>query len=321
VPSSSFSISPLVIARRWRRPTGKTGERAEEREIESTKVEVFEHTTSAAVGRPDEGQRGYFGLGKKGRSMPLNPLLVLNKVSDPATKKVLLAVRKLKNNPETMQLSENEQQHVVNAFASTKWYSRLWSPMQSLNYKSLRRWNYFCAFIFTICFIGIFMCIIVLYRNELVAFQCLSEEEQAAYHAIVMHVRYSEIHHFAVKVLKDSDPFQILPHEARLQLVVTEMMKAGWHMRDWTEFRREQYKTTPWKDKDWIHMAFWAIMYFGRSCTGSSTFYTASFGDVEERVRANKNKAADDMRSHVVHGPQPSPSSIVAAPPPKAVPG
>jgi hypothetical protein len=296
----------------------RAGERELDEEQAKIKEDVFEHTTSAAVGRPEEGQRGYLGLGsKKGRSMPLNPLLVLNKVEDPATKKVLLAVRKLKSNPETMQLSENEQQHVVNAYASTRWYARIWFPLKALNYKSLRRWNYFAAFLFTICFIGFFCCVVMVYRLELVAFQCLSDEEQAAFLAIVMNMRYSEIHRFGKKLLKDADPFEILPHENRMQLVVQGMMNEGMHKHDWVQYQREHNKTTPWQDKDWIHLGFWAVMYFGRSVTGGLSFYPSEFGDVNYAIQSMKQKAADEMLMTSEHGPAINPKSIQQNPPRK----
>lgn len=310
--TSSPQIQHLLTSRRWRRPSSKTSQRAGERELDEEqskrKEDVFEHTTSAAVGRPEEGQRGFLGLGaKRGRSMPLNPLLVLNKVEDPATKKVLLAVRKLKNNPETMQLSENEQQHVVNAYATTRWYARLWQPLKSLNYKSLRRWSYFASFLFTICFIGVMCCVIMLYRLELLAFQNLSDEEKAAYFAIVMHMRYSEVHRFGKALLKDTDPYEILPHEHRTQLVVQGMMKNGMHQHDWDQYQREHCKTTPWQEKDWIHLAFWAVMYFGRSVTGGTSFYPAEFGDTELVAQASRQKAADEMLMSAEHGPAVNP--------------
>lgn len=248
-------------------------------------ADYFEETTGAAVGKPAEGQRGYLGFGKSGRSMPINPLHVLTKVEDPSTKKVLAAMKKLKTKPDSVQLSDEQQMHVVNTFAESQWYGRFWRPFAHLNYKRMRRTQRIFVFIFTLCFVTAMVLLLMLYYLELESFEGLSEEHKAAYLHCIMGMRYSEIDTMARKLLREVDPLEALSRTQRKQLVVEEMMRLGWADMDWELESRTRYEPLS-ESWDIVHRAFWGVMYFGRMCTSTGTFYTKSFFDLERRLRA-----------------------------------
>ena len=248
-------------------------------------ADYFEPTTGAAVGKPTEGQRGYLGFGKSGRSMPINPLHVLHKVEDPSTKKVLAAMKKLKAKPDSVQLSDEQQMHVVNTFAETKWYARFWRPFAHLNYKRMRRTQRIFVFIFTMCFISAMVLFMSLYYLELESFEGLSEDHKQVYLHCIMGMRYSEIDAMGRQLLREVDPLEALSRTQRKQLVVEEMQRRGWGDIDWELEARTRYEplSETW---DFVHRAFWGVMYFGRLCTSTGTFYTKSFFDLERRLRA-----------------------------------
>lgn len=313
----------LLHGLRYRRPSGKVTERQASRSwtaphanaaasssssSPSEKAEYFEpQLKNTVVGKPEENRRGFLWWGR-GRSMPLNPLLVLDKVDDKSTKKVLHAVETLKRKPDSMQLTEEQQLQVVNAFAETKWYAPLWRPLGKLNYKRVRRWGYLCQAGFVLCLIGTATAALFLYRDEVLAFQHLEEAEQMAYLKIVLGMRYSEIHKLSAAFLKDADPLEVLPIGVRLQLTVREMMKRGWHEIDWESEKRTRYPKGPLESFDVVHIAFWAVMYWGRLCNGTLAFYPAVFGDVEMRMMEEKSKRDAELRNTTPLGPQERPN-------------
>lgn len=214
---------------------------------------------------------------------------------------MLQAVKKLKNNPDNLQLSEDQQQHIINAYAATKWYARYWRPFSKVNYIVMRRWQWVAGGILIVCLLGMMLMSVKLYRQELFLFQDLTPEEQQAYLVMVMGMRYSEMFWHTWKVLKDEDPMEALPASKRFQIGVRSMMKLGWHKIDWELESRERYPKSAWREFDAVHLMYWLVMYFGRSLTGSGTFFTAQVGDLEWVLKKKHEDALRAERTEVVY--------------------
>lgn len=303
IPHHVSVLFPVRHRRSDRRVADREAERADARRQEEARAEYFEPTTGAAVGKPAENQRGFLGFGSSARSMPLNPLLVLNKVQDPATKNILRAVDKLKRDPESVQLTEEQQQHVVNAFAETKWYAALWRPLRNVNYKRVRRWNYACQAMFVLCLIGSFVCMGALYRAEAMAFDQLTEEEKQAYFRIICGIRYSEVVQLSKKIIAEQDPMHVLPIHVTFQMTVREMMRLGWHEIDWEQESRTRYPKSALESGDFFHIFYWIILSFGKFLNGGQLYFSGNFGDLEMKRILRREEEAERRRAVVIEGP------------------
>lgn len=308
--SNVVVLSAISETRRYRKTTGRVKERELSRMAEEAarkkKEEYFMRTTSAAVGKPEEGQRGFLGIGRVGRSQPLNPQLVMNKVDDPSSTKLLAAMKLMKRDKDTsVHISDEMQEHIADAYARTRWYAPLWRTLQKISPAQAKRWRRISQAVIFVVLIANSCILLLLYYQELRTVYSLSDDVRDAYIKIVLGMRYSEVFAFINNFRENSDPKGVLPPETLVELATREMMKLGWHTVDWKLEQRTRYKKSAWEDYDIAHLFYWLVMGFGSTISGSSDYFSDPFiyggilsGVAEERRNRTMSAAMDSSEQH-----------------------
>lgn len=280
-------------------------------------VGVFENTSGMPVGEVGEGRRGFLGFGRRaGRSMPLNPLSALRLKSeepdkeDRSTDRFLQAVQRLNGKRRsrderlTLQLTAEQQHDIVNRYAQTRWYGFFWYPVRNVTERQFKWWRRFAHFgLLIIILLGLALALGLYYR-EMGTVLLLDPEDRHDYQKIVLGMRFSEIYHLAMDVLRKEDPLEALPAPARYHLILNAAREKGWHRIDWALEARTRYPRSPIEDMDFIHLFYWGVMYIGSVITGSGELFSDRFDDVAE-VRETHRRCEMEV-GFFDHSPEPA---------------
>ncbi|CCW64929.1 unnamed protein product [Phytomonas sp. EM1] len=234
------------------------------------------------------------------RKMPFNPLHQIHKwgdlteSGDPAnrgTKRFLLAIEEMfgrskkRSEKMTVHLSEDQRHEIVARYASTRWWGRLYYPFRNISDRQIKWSRRISRVLMMVILIFVSIIIFVLYFQEVRVVGLLSPEDRRDYIHIVNGMRLSEVYKLADEVLAKEDPLMALPAEERCHLFLEAAREKNWHLIDWEVEARSRYPRSALDDFDLVHLTYWLCMTVGSTLTGSSTYFTDSFGLAERTKR------------------------------------
>lgn len=227
------------------------------------------------VGGAAEGGRGFLGFGKKGRTMPLNPLHVLQQSSNKSrtTQQLLQGVKKLRGaNIGNIQLSEEQQVEIAKEWSKDKWWGKTFSrvitkfpPSRSRTYIKMLR----IASVVLVCIVS--PTILFFYSMEMNDFGEQSDEDRALYRKCVLGgIRISDLYKIMNAVIKRDDPNGLLTSSQTIRLLIKEMRALGLGDVDWDVEMHE--RKSPFEEYDLMHLSYWFMLKFASVIMWSEPF-------------------------------------------------
>ncbi|AYU78066.1 hypothetical protein conserved [Leishmania donovani] len=246
----------------------------------------------------------------------MNPLMYLDKWNekskyDPearAAERLLAAINGLnKRNSRrresmTVQLSDEQRQEIVNRYASTRWYARLYAPFRGMTERRVRWGIRICNVVLLVLVSCLIVVIVVSYFKEMDAVAHLSPEDQRDYAYMVRGMRYSDIYKLGAEVLKKEDPLEALPPAVRLHMVIEACRQRKWHELDWDVELRRMHPASPLEEWDYLHLLYWGILQIGSLTGGGGVMFSDRVLDVRE-VRHGSAESAEERERFVEMGP------------------
>ena len=332
--SSSFSVFPQsaggALCQQQRHRSARFGVRSDEDHIAERNRNAAERRASANKKKEDLYEfTGMVNTRTGSRNVPLgmdsdaegdrnvlkaNPLLILRKVEEDKGGKIVKAIKKLQGKPDSMQLTEEQQSDLVNAYAETKWFAVFWRPFANVNYTRARRYRLMANIGLTLCIVITITLMFLVSYSELLTFCELEEWEQAEYRHIILHVPIGVIKAMGDELLKQYDPNETLTLVERARLTLAEMRRLGWHTMDWEVEAPRQFK--PWYETwDYVHCFFWASMWVGSMAAGGGAYYSSknTFGRIEQQATQRREEARRREASAGFVGSVVVPSAAAAA--------
>ena len=253
--------------------------------------------SSASITKPSQGFWAFLTGGSKGRrSQPMNPLMYIDRMRkkspyDPdarAAQRLIDAVNGLRRrnarrqDPMTVQLSEEEKQEIVNRYSETRWYGPLYRPFRHITERQIR-WTLRISHVgLLVLLVGYLAMVLVVYTKEMDTVARLSPEDQQDYAYMVQGMRYSDIFNTGKVVLDRDDPLEALPAEVRLHMVIDACREKNWHRVDWDVELRKMHPNSAFEDRDYLHIFYWMIMDVGRAIAGGGGLFNDRVLDVQE---------------------------------------
>ncbi|KAG5481101.1 hypothetical protein LSCM1_06781 [Leishmania martiniquensis] len=266
---------------------------------------------AAPLTRPPGGFWGFIRGGDKGRkTQPLNPLMYLDRWReasrhDPearAAQRLLLAINALskrnsrRREPMTVCLSDKQKQEIVNRYASTRWYARLYAPFQNWTEQHVRWTIRFCNLVLAALTVCSLVVILAAYFKEMDAVAHLSPEDQRDYAYMVRGMRYSDIYKLGVEVLKKEDPLEALPPEVRLHMVIEACRQKRWHELNWDVELRKMHPGSPLEELDYMHCIYWGILQIGALISSGGVLFSDRVLDLREARHGNAESTEERDR-------------------------
>ncbi|GET87852.1 hypothetical protein, conserved [Leishmania tarentolae] len=258
--------------------------------------------------RPSGGFWSFMRGGSEGRkTQPMNPLMHLSKWGekskhDPEARtaqRLLEAINGLnkrnsrRREPLTVQLSDTQRQEIVNRYASTRWYARLYAPFRSWSERRVRWGIRICNVVLVFIVSCLIVVVVASYFREMDAIAQLSPEDQRDYAYMVRGMRYSDIYKVGAEVLKREDPLEALPPAVRLHMVIEACRQKKWHELDWNVELRKMHPASPLEEWDYLHLLYWAILTIGSLTSGGGVMFSNRVLDVRE-VRHGSAESAEE---------------------------
>ncbi|CAJ1022216.1 hypothetical protein Q4I32_002885 [Leishmania shawi] len=198
--------------------------------------------------------------------------------------------------PMTVQLSHDQRQDIVNRYASTRWYARLYAPFRSLTERQVRWGIRICNVVLAIFVSGFMVVMVGGYFKEMDAVAQLSPEDQRDYTYMVRGMRYSDIYKLGTEVLKKEDPLEALPPVVRLHLVIEACRRKKWHELDWDVELRKMHPRSPLEELDYLHCLYWVILQIGTVIGGGGAMFSDRVLDLREVRQGNETSAKERER-------------------------
>ncbi|KPI86843.1 hypothetical protein ABL78_4079 [Leptomonas seymouri] len=270
--------------------------------------EAASSSSGAGMTKPSTGFWNFLKGGSKGRrSQPLNPLMYLERSHamsqyNPdarAAQRLIDAVNGLRRrnsrrqDPMTIQLSEEEKQAIVNRYASTRWYGPLYRPFEKITERQIRWALRISHIVLLLLLVGFLVVVMLAFMREMDTVAKLSPEDQQDYAYMVQGMRYSDIYKAGKAVLDRDDPLEALPPEVRLHMAIEACRDRGWHKIDWAVELRTMHAKSAWEDGDFTHLFYWMVMQVGRAMSGGGGLFNDRILDVQ-RVREDGTESPQE---------------------------